>query len=812
MILSSFRFALRNISRNKLLASINVLGLTIGISACMAIFLIANFELSYDRFHEKGDRIYRIYSKFNGVYSGTNPGLATGVAKAIQEQVSGIEASTHFITVSQNKVFVPQADGQKKMIQGKSVPVMVDPDYFDVIHFNTWMVGSPESLSAPGSVVLTEGQARMYFGDMKLQEMIGRPLTYGDSLQVSVTGILADVDERTDFQFTDFISKSTNALLSDNQKLFVEDDWNSTNSNSQLFVRLASGVLPAQIDGQMEKVKAIYKEKNKDAEWNMAPMLQPLSDMHFNTAIGIFDFSRSVSERSTFYVLIAVALLLLVIAVINFVNLETAQASRRAKEVGVRKVLGSARAMLIAHFMIESFLLTLFAVLCSLGLTWLSLHWFSEFIPPGVTLDLTEPAIQIFFVSTLIVVSLLAGIYPAFVLSSFQPALALKNLASATSGMSRSSFIRKSLTVFQFSFSQVLILATVAIGLQVHHMLSRDLGFTSEAVIQFYTPFDQPVEKRLVLANELERVSAIELMSAHGTPPSWNGYSSSVMEYDNGKEVVKYDVFQKTGDHNYLNLYRIKLLAGRNIREHDSVKHILINETFMKKLGFASPHDALGKTISKEKIIVGVVADFNTQSLHNPIKPTVIYNRPGGYACFGIRFARNSDGSVLQDQIESVEKAFKSVYPDSEFNYTFVDDAIRRFYETEERMGKLSRTATAVAILISCLGLFGLSSFTVIQRTKEIGIRKVLGASVSSILLLLSFDFLKLVVIAFAIAAPVAYFIIEDWLSQFAYRMDVAWWLFAVAGSASLAIAFVTISFRSIKAAKANPVKSLRYE
>jgi putative ABC transport system permease protein len=788
MFLSSLAFALRNIRRNKLLAAINVLGLSIGLTACLVIFLIASFELSYDRFHADGNRIFRIYSQFKGVYSGTNPGLATGVAQGINEHLSGIEVSTNFHTFT-SKVKIPQQGAEPKVIESTRGLIMAGPEYFKIFDFYDWLIGNPEkSLTAPSGVVLTESRARTFFGATPLHEIIGKSLIYRDSIHVSVTGIIADPEERTDFDFTDFLSISTNEVLSKSMKQFQV-----TNSSSQFFVKLAAGVRAEDVQKQMSKIEKIYREKNKDTEWSIQPTLQPLSDLHFNTQIGIFDHSRSVSKKSTFEILILVAILLLVIAVINFVNLETAQSSRR--------------------FLTESFVLTFVAVLCSLLLTYLCLIWFADFIPPGVELDLTDSTILLFLLISTVTVTLLAGIYPAFVLSSFQPAMALKNIAFSRTSMTRSSFIRKALTIFQFSFAQILILGTIAVGLQINHMLSQDLGFSSEAIIWFYAPFDQPKEKRAALKNELDQMSNIKMISGHNSPPSAPGYSSSVMEFDNGKEILKHDVFHKTADEKYLDLYGIKLLAGREISERDSAKHILINETYMKLLGISQPVDALGKTIDKERVVIGVVRDFNTQSLHSPIKPVIIYNRPGGYWCFGIRFTSEGNSKTdLKDQIASVENVFKKIYPDSEFKYSFVDETIKRFYETEERTAKLTRAATIVAILISCLGLFGLSSFTVIQRTKEIGIRKVLGASVSGILMLLSSDFVKLVLIAFLIAAPIAYYFIDEWLGAYAYRMEITWWLFAIAAMASVLTAFITISFRTVSAAKADPVESLRYE
>src|SRR5688572_6354360 len=325
MILNAFVFALRNIRKNKLLASINVLGLTIGISACLVIFLIASFELSFNKIHQDSDRIFRIYTRFTGVFTGINRGISTGVATGIRENLSGIESATNFMTLT-DKVSVVKPNAEPTVIGKETIFIMAGPEFFTVFPFHQWLVGSPESsLTEPHKVVLSESQAKLYFGNLPPSEFIGRQLIYGDSLEVSVSGIVKDVKENTDFNFTDILSLRTNESLSESQRIFSPDDWGSTNSNSQFFVKLSKGTSQQDIEKQMSKIGAMYKEKNKDSDWTTLYPLQPLDDIHFNTEIGIFDGSRSVSEKSTFQVLISIAVLLLLIAVINFVNLETAQ-------------------------------------------------------------------------------------------------------------------------------------------------------------------------------------------------------------------------------------------------------------------------------------------------------------------------------------------------------------------------------------------------------------------------------------------------------------------------------------------------------
>ncbi|MEX2232735.1 MAG: FtsX-like permease family protein [Cyclobacteriaceae bacterium] len=343
-------------------------------------------------------------------------------------------------------------------------------------------------------------------------------------------------------------------------------------------------------------------------------------------------------------------------------------------------------------------------------------------------------------------------------------------------------------------------------------MLNKDLGFSTDSVVYISTPWQEKVEKRRALKNELKQIPEIEILSVHGSPPLSGGWSSTVMDFDNGKEIVNHNVYLKDGDTTYIRLYNIQLLAGRNVLPVDTISEYLINEKYMRLLGFEEPHDVLGKIVHKKFTIVGVVKDFHTQSLHSEITPTVIKYRSEGSG-FGMKiFTPANKIADMNPAIQKIEAAWKKIYPDDKFELVFMDDSLIRFYEAEQRTGKLTRVATCIAILISCLGLFGLSSFTVIQRTKEIGIRKVMGATVNNIMFLLSKDFLKLVLMGFILSAPIAYYLMDKWLEKFAYRMDLAAWIFVVSGVVSLVIAFITISFRTVNAAKSDPVKSLRYE
>jgi predicted permease len=814
MLRSYFVISLRNLWRNRLYTALNVTGLAIGISACLVIYLIVHFELSFDAFHPDRERIYRAYTQFEGTFTGTNSGVCGPLPFTLRGEVTGIEAVAAINTLSGTDVEVPAARKELQVYKDQRDIILAEPEYFAVFSRYEWLAGSPKhSLTAPFLVVLTESKAKKYFGVRHARAALGRTLRYRDSLTVTVSGIVKDLPQPTDLYFKDFISFSTIRHSGLKNEVTLEA-WDNTNSAYQTFVKLQPGVSAGRIEAQLLALTSKHFSPQQVKDWRTSYLLQPLRDLHFNPKLGIFDGSRSAAHRPTLRILTGVSGLLLLIAAINFINLVTAQAVRRAREVGVRKVLGSSRRELVTQFLNETLLVTAAAVLLSVLLADLSLRYFKEFIPEGVALDLTDLATMLFLLLTTGVVSLLAGLYPAFVLSSFRPVTALKNTVYAA-GKSRDALLRKGLIVFQFSFAQVLIVGTFIIGSQLSFMRGREMGFNRDAVVYFYAPFSPGPgqDHRAVLKEELSRLPGVAALSLHGLPPATNGVSSTLIEYDNGKEIRKHEVHRKYGDTAYIHLYNIPLLAGRNLLPSDTAREYLINETYARQLGFTRPGEALGKMLNKKFPIVGVVKDFHVQSLHNPVPPVVIACETRDFYCFSLKLASQGEGGGhFAARMEEVKDVWNRFYPDHPFTYTFLDESIARFYEAEQRTAKLMRTAMGIAILISCLGLFGLATYSAAQRTKEIGIRKVLGASMQHLLALLSRDFLVLVALAFVIAVPVAWYVMNQWLRNFEYKVDVGWTTFALAGGLALLIALLTVSFQSIRAALANPVDSLRNE
>ncbi len=514
----------------------------------------------------------------------------------------------------------------------------------------------------------------------------------------------------------------------------------------------------------------------------------------------------------------AVGIFLLILACINFINLTTAQSIYRAKEIGVRKTLGSSGSQLIFQFLTETFFISFISLIISIAITPVLLKIFSDFIPPDLHFDLLhQPYIITFGLLLTVVVALLAGLYPAFVLSGFKAVQVLKNQAYTGIGGSRKAILRKSLTISQFMIAQVFTMATFIAVKQIHFVMNRDMGFKKDAIVNIETPFlwkrTGPQDtKRISLLEKIKNLPGVQLASLGEDPPASDGWSSSSMKYKDGKKEIETDVRQKYGDTNYLKVYHIKLLAGRNIRASDTANEVVINETYMHILGFQNPEQVLNRQVDNIPI-VGVMADFNQESLHSPVKPLAFSSEIGNSWIFHIALKTGeTQAQTWKTTLASIEKSYKEFFPEEDFSYNFLDESIAQFYTSEQNLSSLLKWAAGLAVFISCMGLLGLVIYTTNQRTKEIGVRKVLGASVSNIVSILSRDFVLLVLIASVIAIPLTWWGMHKWLENFAYQTPVSWWVFALSILLMMVIALLTLSIQTIRAANANPVDSLRTE
>lgn len=807
MFRNYFKTAIRNLWRHKIFSLINISGLSIGISAALVIFLIAQYEFSYDTFHRDRERIFRVVT--NMTFPGLeidNSGVPTPLASAVRSEIPGIEASTAFISYSDPRVAISSSDSAGLKFQKQQNVVFADPAFFNLLDYE-WIAGDPSVLKEPFRVVLTTERVKAYFNDTDPKLLIGKAIVYNDSIRVTLAGIVKNLPGPTDFNFKEFISLATipnSGLKSE----YSWGEWGSINSSSQFLVKLDKGVVVPVIERQLAALLKKYTPPEETSKTTY--LLQAFNDIHFNPRYD--NFNQRQAHLPTLYGLLTVAAFLLLLGCINFINLTTAQSVQRSKEIGVRKTMGSSKAQLIVQFLGETFLITSFATILSFALAPLILKVFADYVPPELVFDLRSyPIIILFAIGLIVIVTILAGLYPAFVLSKYKPVSILKSQATLSGGGTRKAFIRKGLTITQFAIAQVFIVATIVVGQQIKFGINKDLGFNKDAIIFFDAPYNEPdLEKRTVLLNKLRLIPGIEKLSLAGNPPASVSTWTRSFEYPEGGKEKEVSVELKFADTSYFRLYGMKLLAGRNLIPSDTAREFVINETYSKFLGFPDPAEALGKIINGLPI-VGVLADFHTKGVQEQIKPLAFSFDKIRHRTYHLQMP-TSDISNWTSTLGEVKRAFQEIYPEGEFNQTFFDESIARFYKTEHDMGNFLRWAAGLAIFISCLGLLGLVIYTTHQRIKEIGVRKVLGASVSQIVTLLSKDFVLLVLIAFAIAAPLAWYLMSRWLEGFAYRTNISWWIFLISGAGMMLIALLTLSAQVIRAANGNPVRNLRSE
>lgn len=816
MLQNQFKIAWRNLWKHKTTAAINLLGLSLGVSACLVLGVIIHFELSFDRFHPDQERIYRVVGqvKFGQNASFTPVGFVPrAVPAALREEVEDLETVASFHNL-ESQVRVPQKGQADKIFPGRDMGkdaaqiIVAEQSYFDIFKYE-WLAGDPEAaLTEPFRVVLTQPKAELYFGVGDPQSFIGRELIYRDSVRMRVSGIIAPWTERTDLGFTDFVSHPTIRASRIKNEINL-DEWTDIWSASQVFVKRSVKSSEEQIAAQFKSFgKRHFGPKAGTKDFVTELQLQPLTDLHFNAAF-MDNYSRK-AHLPTLYGLAGVAFFILIIAAINFINLSTAQASQRSREVGMRKVLGSSRWGLIGQFMSETLILTLIALVLALLLANPILHLFQSFIPTGISFTLFNPTILLYLMGLAALTVFLAGFYPALVLSAYRPALTLKG-AQALHNNSRGYF-RKGLIVFQFTLSLIFIVGTLMVGRQLNFIRNKDLGFATDQVLVLNTGRSG---QNSVLAEKIRQIAGVKQLTTQWSAPLSEWYALTRLSYNgNGKKEI--EASAKVGDANFIPLYQLKLVVGRNYYPSDTLKELVINQSMVKMMGLKHEAEAIGQLLNlngKNYPVVGVVADFHENTLHQQIKPTFIAYIPDMSRNLGIKLnAAGKKMGEIKSTLAKIQQIWKEVHPNEKLDYSFLDDAIHKLYQREQKLSTLVNTSATIAVLISCLGLLGLATFTAEQRTKEIGVRKVLGASISSIVLMLSRDFVLLVGIAILIGSPVAWWGLQKWLSKFAYRVDLEWWVFALAGVMALGIALITVSFQSLKAAVRNPVESLRGE
>ncbi len=797
MLKNYLKIALRKLSRNRLYTTINVFGLAMGMMCCLFIFLIITYELRFDRFHAKFDRIYRVTTDevINDAVSYTM-GAPMPMAQALRNDFPALEKVTVMFYMNNGLFSVKNEAGEMKRFQESQGVAYVEPEFFEIFDF-PWMAGDPKSLSEPNNVALTENLAKKYFGG---ENPLGQTLRLDNQIDLKVVGVVKNFPIYTDLPFTAMISWKTMPQTGMNMEA-----WGNMMSNANTYVLLPQNFSPEELQSKLPALRDKFQpdELNKNVY-----RLQPLGDIHFNGRYG--NYSERTISKSALLGLGVIGIFLLLTACINFINMATAEAINRAKEIGVRKVLGAFRTQVMSQFLGETFIITVLGAVLALVFGELLLPVLNSILRLKISFGLFDNISLLGFLAALIVVvSLLAGLYPAFVLSRFAPALAIKSKMGK--GVGGGLFLRRGLVVFQFFISQLLIIGTIIITMQMDYFHNKDMGFDKDAVVVVSLPVNDAT-KLQTFYTELLRNNLIRNISFNSSSASSGGRWDADLKHNIRGAEENFVTDLKFADTDYMSTYGLQLIAGRNYVPSDTISEFVVNETFARKLGVA-PHDLIGKMIklgSRRPYmpIVGVLKDFNSTSLHEEIRPCLLAARRTAYYEAGIKI--NMQGT--SEALRHIEKAWTAAFPEFVYSYEFLDERVAGFYQEERKMSQLFRAFSSIAIIIGCIGLFGLVSFMAAQRTKEIGVRKVLGASIGHILMMFSREFAMLIAAAFIIAAPVAYFVMNDWLQNFAYRIDVGLGVFAVALMCTMLIAALTIGYRAFKAALANPVEALRYE
>ncbi len=786
MLRNYLKIAVRNLLKNKGFSFINIIGLSVGMASAILIFLWIQHEMSYDQFHEKKDRIYEAWNKdfFSGKLQcwNTTPKI---FARTVEREFPEVEMATRVNWPSKYLFSV----GEKRIsITGN----IVDSNFLDVFTFPL-LKGDPNKvLQDVYSIVLTEKTAKSLFGD---EDAMGKMIRINDKDNFTVTGILKDIPNNTRFKF-DYLLPWAYLRKQGND----DDNWG--NNSTRNYVLLKPNATLASIAPKLKPLKRKFDESEKTNEMFLYPISRWRLYSSFVNGVedgGLIDFVKMFA---------VIAVFILLIACINFMNLSTARSEKRAKEVGIRKVVGANKTSLIGQFLGESILLAFFAGLVAVLLVQLSLPAFGQLTDKKLFIDYTNPYLWLSFIGFILFTGVIAGSYPAFYLSAFKPVKVLKGTFLQSDKVVTP---RKVLVVLQFTFAIILIICTAIVKEQIQHARDRDLGYNKNNLVFHYLTGD--LEKNYPLVkNELLNANIATSVSKTSAPITQGWSDTWGIEWKGKSPDDKTDFDRYAEDEDLGKTVGLQFVKGRDfdLKQYptDSTGMIL-NESSVKIMGFKDPIGEIVKDNGREWHVVGVIKDFILQSPYHPTKPMVI---EGAKAWFNVMHIKLNEKNNTADNLKRAESIFKKYNPQYPFEYQFVDEDYAAKFKAEQRTGTLAGLFAGLTIFISCLGLFGLAAYMAETRIKEIGVRKVLGASVTSIATLLSKDFVGLVIIAFLLASPVAWWLMHNWLENYPYRVTIEWWIFAFAAGISILIALVTVSYHSIKAATANPVKSLRTE
>ncbi|MDB5211594.1 MAG: FtsX-like permease family protein, partial [Sediminibacterium sp.] len=782
MIRNYLKIGWRNLTRNKSYAFINIFGLSLGIACSIVIFMLISYHLSFDTFHKNKDHIYRLVTEWHDDEVGHSQAVPSPLGKAFRNEFTFAEKTARVIDYNNTLIALPLEKEIKKFKEESGV-VYTEPEFFDMFDFPLVKGDKKTFLNNPNSAAITEKLAKKYFGN---EEAMGKTIRVNNHTNFLITGVLKDIPSNTDRKQEIYLSYDN--LKAQSTWIANDSSWGGVYSGSQCYVLLKPSVTPSQVDAGLHQLIMKNYTGRDQKVWMFK--LQPISDIHFNT-----DFD-GYADRKYLWAFFFIGLFLIITACVNFINLATAQALNRSKEIGIRKVLGSLPSQLFWQFIAETALITVFAIILAIGFAAVSLPFINELFKTEIRLHLFSnlPLVLFLFVVG-ILVTFLSGSYPGLILARFQPVLALKSKLSQKhiGGFS----LRRVLVVTQFAISQMLIIGTIVIASQMHYSKTSDLGFNKDAVIMLPVPI-QDKTKMITLKTRLAGVGGVEKLTLCMGAPAWGSNNNTSVRFDTRPADEHWNINLKYADEDYLKTFNIQLLAGRNIYPADTIREFVVNETFIKKLNLKSPQDVIGKNLSidgssKTAPIVGVVKDFYNYSFHSNIAAICIMPSTNNYRNCAVKINMQN----LKPALASFEKISNETYPDYLYSYQFLDERIAQFYELDTIMLKLIQVFAGIAILIGSLGLYGLVSFMAVRKTKEIGVRKVLGASVQNILWLFGKEFARLLLIAFGIAAPVAWWAMSKYLQDFKNRINIDAGVFLLASACTFLIAGLTVGYRS---------------
>jgi putative ABC transport system permease protein len=798
-----FVIAWRNLTRNRLRTAIHILGLSLGISICFLIFNVVWHAHSFDRFHPDPERIFRIntLTEYAAGASYPNSGTPGPLGEVIDSEIAGIAAKGRLNTLYQTLLVVSEGN----RVMGRSdQSTFADPGFFKIFP-RIWLAGNPNyALQEPNSVVITKSNLDRYFPGVQAIDALGKELIWidKDTLRTQVTGVVEDYTENTDLIFKDFISYST-IQTQEQKEWYGLHSWGNVNSSSQLFIKVEPTLDRAGLGESLKKVAEKHYEENEESKTSFSA--EPLDEIHFGQ-----NYTESSISKVFLNGLIYIGLIIMALATLNFINLETAQAMSRAKEVGIRKTLGGRRAALIFQFLTETYLLIIIATGVGLVLVEFLRSLFMSYLPERFAMDFLAFQNVIFYLVFPILLSLVSGIYPSMILSGYDPQRALKGEKMAHRGFSLGVFLRKNLTVLQFSSSIAFIIMVLVLNYQIRFVSSQPLGFDKSALMYSNLPFMSDPDKMVQLQGRLNQNTAVKGASLSGSLVSstslWT--SDSYIPVDTTERQVYVQVMNV--DSAFLSVNGIPLLAGKSqLIQSDE---ILVNKNFLKEAGINDPVEGLNLEIrfrGDQKKIVGVFENFHSRSLREEIQPMIMTTNPTYFQSITVKLASGQNLATAKQELEAI---YKSIYPYETSEFKFLDEEIAQFYAEDWRIRNVLGAACVLAILISIMGLFALSSHTIAQRSKEISIRKVLGATLAQILGLISKEYVLLVGSSFFLAIFPAYYFLRDWLNGFTYRVEMPYFLFLLSGLGVLLICLMVVGLHSYIAAQTNPAKVLKDE